>query len=76
MNATGFVALVVVLAFGIGFFVAAIIWLMSWAISPKEENALSRFFKDFGSKYKRSLPATNVVSVGNLKKELLVAEKK
>jgi hypothetical protein len=37
MTVSGFVALVVLLAFAIGFFVAAIIWFIGWVLSPKDE---------------------------------------
>jgi hypothetical protein len=47
MNAINFVGLVIVLAFGIGFFVAALIWFISWIISPKKkEKRITDFFKD------------------------------
>jgi hypothetical protein len=36
MSVMNFTLLVVVLAFGIGFFVAAIIWFISWVITPKK----------------------------------------
>jgi len=36
MNTMNFIAIVIVLAFATGFLVAALIWGISWLISPKE----------------------------------------
>jgi len=36
MSVVNFTLLVIVLSFGIGFFVAALIWFISWVISPKK----------------------------------------
>jgi hypothetical protein len=56
MSAFSFVALVIVLAFATGFVVAAIIWLISWAISPKKEkSSISGFMKVYNSYYKPHL---------------------
>jgi hypothetical protein len=46
MSVIKFMALVIILAFAIGLFVAALIWIISWIISPKKnEKSISGLLK-------------------------------
>lgn len=64
MSAISFVAIVILLSFATGFVVAAIIWFISWAISPKDEkNTISGFMKAFNSYYRPHLLNKATVSV-------------
>jgi hypothetical protein len=65
MNTISLMALVIVLAFGIGFFVAALIWFISWVISPKiNSKTIPGFSKLFGSIKNRSYEETQITNSG------------
>ena len=59
MNTIGFVAICIVLAFAIGFTVAAIIWLLCWLMQPKDQREkLFGFLKVFKSNKQSDLSET------------------
>jgi hypothetical protein len=75
MSATSFVAIVVVLAFATGFVVAAIIWLISWALSPKDEiKLIFDSFKSYRSKFKTDLKDTSIIALAKKRDDLLITE--
>lgn len=64
MSVINFIALVIVLAFAIGFFVAGLIWLISWILAPKtNQKTISGLLgnpEKSKKHHKESIPATKL----------------
>lgn len=65
MNTTYFVLLSVFLTFITGFFVAAIIWGISWFLSPKDEHLFSEWLSGLFSSVSEKAMSTSPLGQGN-----------
>lgn len=65
MNTTYFVLMSVLLTFATGFFIAAIIWGISWFLSPKEEHPFSEWLSSLFASVSEKAMSGSLFGQGN-----------